>query len=288
MQYGPRIEAFVLYLLHYQLLPEKHLARLMADPRIKSGGKPVQGEAGGRDRRPEQPGLAQRFQGFADAVRERVATAPVKHMDETGFRNGGKMQRLLCRACHAENLARERGVPLKQCLIALFERYYDTTLTEGSAADSRGRRNTLGRNVWDGRSASVGSCVAEQAVFSRTTSCRISASVSRTCFAFSPIRGVPFTINLEERDGRMMKLRQKISGGFRSEDDAKHFVVIRSLLSTATEQGWAILQTLTSEPKRLIADLRLVGPLPQYLGSYVFLDIGRERECQYSSGSAVH
>ena len=111
-----------------------------------------------------------------------------------------------------------------------------------------------------------------------TTSCRISAPVSRTCFAFSPIRGAPFTNNLEERDGRMMKLRQKISGGFRSEDDAKHFVVIRSLLSTAKEQGWAILQTLTSEPKRLVADLRLVGPLPQYLGSYVFLDIGRERD----------
>ena len=276
MQSGTRIGAFVLFLLHYQILPEKRLAGLMADPRIKSGGKPVQGEAGDRDRRPEQPGLAQRFQGFADAVRERVATAPIKHMDETGFRIGGKMQRLLGRACHAENLARERDVPLKPFLIALFERCYDTTLTEGSA-------------FHDAQSAIVSAAAKARPCDGLTTTfCRISAPVSRTCFAFSPIRGAPFTNNLEERDGRMMKLRQKISGGFRSEDDAKHFVVIRSLLSTAKEQGWAILQTLTSEPKRLIADLRLVGPLPQYLGSYVFLDIGRERECQYSSGSAVH
>src|SRR5271167_4775797 len=31
VQYGKRIGAFVLYLLHYQLLPEKRLAALMAD-----------------------------------------------------------------------------------------------------------------------------------------------------------------------------------------------------------------------------------------------------------------
>ena len=31
VQYGARIAAFVVYLLHYQLLPEKRLAALMAD-----------------------------------------------------------------------------------------------------------------------------------------------------------------------------------------------------------------------------------------------------------------
>ena len=36
-----------------------------------------------------------------------------------------KMQRLLRRACHATNLAREQGVPLKPGLIALIERCYD-------------------------------------------------------------------------------------------------------------------------------------------------------------------
>jgi hypothetical protein len=35
---------------------------------------------------------AHRFMGFADAVRDHVAAAPVKHMDETGFRIGGKTQ----------------------------------------------------------------------------------------------------------------------------------------------------------------------------------------------------
>ena len=44
-----------------------------------------------------------------------------------------KMQRLLRRACHATNLARERGVPLKPGLIALIERCYDAILANGLA-----------------------------------------------------------------------------------------------------------------------------------------------------------
>ena len=66
---------------------------------------------------------------------------------------------------------------------------------------------------------------------------------------------VPFTNNIAERDGRMM--RQKISGGFRSIAGAADFSVVRSLLSTAKKQGWNMLQTLTAEPTRLIADLRV-------------------------------
>jgi transposase len=83
-QYGPRIEAFVLYLQNHQLLPEKRLAMLMADlfgvnlttatiARISQD-------------------YAARCQSFVDTLREQVAKARVKHMDETGFRVGGKTQ----------------------------------------------------------------------------------------------------------------------------------------------------------------------------------------------------
>src|ERR1035437_1693785 len=84
VQYGTQIAAFVLYLLHYQLLPEKRLAQLMAD---LFGVHLVTATIA----RISQD-CAQRFQGFANAVRDGVAAAPVKHMDETGFRIGGKTQ----------------------------------------------------------------------------------------------------------------------------------------------------------------------------------------------------
>lgn len=310
VQYGTRIGAFVLYLLHYQLLPEKRLAALMAD---LFGVKLVTATIA----RISQD-CAVRFQGFADELRDLVAAAPVKHMDETGFRIGGKtqwlhiastvwltfyrispkrgsllakvtgiivhdhwkpyykmtgvlhalcnahhlrelkalveiekedwarkMQCLLRRACHATNLAREQGVPLKPGMIALIERCYDGIIANGltfhesqpALAKTR-RRGRPPRRVGHN-------------LLLRLSTRRL--DVLR--FLTDPT--VPFTNNLAERDGRMMKLRQKISGGFRSECSAKDFAVIRAVLSTARKQGWNMLQTLTSNPTRLLADIRV-------------------------------
>jgi transposase len=310
VQYGQRISSFVLYLLHYQLLPEQRLAALMAD---LFGVKLVTATIA----RISQE-CAHRFMDFADAVRDHVAAAPVKHMDETGFRISGKtqwlhiastiwltfyrvspkrgsllakvtgivvhdhwkpyytmtgvlhalcnahhlrelkalieiekedwackMQCLLRRACHVTNLARERDMPLKPGLIRLIERRYDAVVAEGLAfhealpalAKVR-RRGRPPRRV--GHNLLLRLSTRKQDVLR---------------FLTDP--SVPFTNNLAEQDGRMMKLRQKISGGFRSEGGAKDFAVIRSVLSTARKQGWNMLQTLTGTPARLIADIRL-------------------------------
>ena len=313
VQYGQRIGAFVLYLLHYQLLPEKRLAILMAD----LFGVTLVAATIARISRD----CATRYAGFTDAVRDLVAAAAVKHMDETGFRIGGKtqwlhiastlrltfyrvspkrgslpanitgiivhdhwkpyhmmtgvlhalcnahhlrelkalveiekedwarrMQRLLRRACHATNLARERGVPLKPGLIAVFERCYDTILADGLAFHEA--QPALVRAGGEGKRRGrpprrVGHNLLLRLSTRKTDVLR---------FLTDPL--IPVSNNLAERDGRMMKLRQKISGGFRSMEGAMDFAVIRSLLSTARKQGWDILQTLNANPDSLIADLR--------------------------------
>jgi transposase len=314
VQYGGRIAAFVVYLLHFQLLPEKRLAELMAD---LFGVNLVTATIASMSQ-----ACAARFEGFVIAVRDHVARAPVKHLDETGFRIGGKtqwlhiastilltfyrisprrgslpdnivgiavhdhwkpyytlkgvlhalcnahhlrelqalieiekevwarkMRVLLRRACHAANLAREQDTPLSPRLIALIARCYDAILTEGfafheaqpalaCAADTGKRRGRKPRRV------------------GHNLLLRLDAR-KKDVLRFLSDPTVPFTNSVAERDARMMKARQKISGGFRSETGAAEFGVIRSVLSTARKQGWNMLQTITANPGNLIADLRL-------------------------------
>jgi transposase len=316
VQYGARITAFVIYLLHYQLLPENRLAALMAD----LFGVKVAAATIARMSRT----CAERLQGFAESVRDLVAGAPVKHMDETGFRIGGKtqwlhvastalltfyrvcakrgsllanvtgivvhdhwkpyytmqgvlhalcnahhlrelkalveiekedwarkMQRLLRRACHAANRARERGVPMKPRLIECFDRCYNAILAEGLVFHEG--QAPLVRAAIKGGGKRRGRAPRRTG---HNLLLRL-ATRKQDTLRFLHDATVPFTNNQAERDARMMKLRQKISGGFRSLQGAMDFALIRSFFSTAKKHGWNIIDALTRDPSNLAKSLRL-------------------------------
>jgi transposase len=319
VQYGPRIAAVVIYLLHYQLLPEDRLVELMAD---LFGVRLVAATLARMSR-----ACAARVQNFFTTVRDLVAGAPVKHMDETGFRVGGKtqwlhvastawltvyrvcakrgsllanvvgivvhdhwkpyytmpgvlhalcnahhlrelkalidiekedwarkMQQLLHRACHVANLARQRGTALntlKPRLLAQIERRYDAIIVEGLAfheaqsplapAAPKGVPQRRGRKP-------------------RRTGHNLLlrlASRKQDVLRFLNDLAVPFTNNQAERDARMMKVKQKISGGFRSIASAIEFAAIRSFISTAKKQGWNVIQAIAQDPQILINSLHM-------------------------------
>jgi transposase len=54
----------------------------------------------------------------------------------------------------------------------------------------------------------------------------------------------------------MMKVKMKISGGFRCQDGAADFATIRSFISTSKKHGWNVIHALTQNPQILISALR--------------------------------
>src|SRR5712671_7815396 len=271
VQYGARITAFAIYLLHYQLLPEKRLAELMAD----LFGVKVAAATIARMSRT----CAERVGNFIETVRDLVAGAPVKHMDETGFRIGGKTQWLhvastafltFYRVCAKRGslLANVIGIvvhdhwkpyyTMQGVLHALCNAHHLRelkALVEIEKEDWACKMQRLLR-----RACHATNLARERGIVSRRTGHNLLlrlATRKQDILRFLNDPTVPFTNNQAERDGRMVKLRQKISGGFRSLQGATDFALIRSFVSTAKKQGWNIIEALSRDPSKIANSLRI-------------------------------
>lgn len=141
---------------------------------------------------------------------------------------------LLCDLKQQVDDAKAQGeTTLAQDLVQWFEHRYQTLIVAGlaanpapeldpNAATSRGRpKQSPAKNLLD----------------------RLQRHQAQV-LAFMVDFRIPFDNNQAERDLRMMKLKQKISGGFRSIEGAQQFGRIRGYLSTLKKQGLNVLEAL--------------------------------------------
>jgi len=73
---------------------------------------------------------------------------------------------------------------------------------------------------------------------------------------------VPATNNLAERDIRPLKIKQKISGSFRTKAGAQDFAVLRSVLETARKRQLNALDVLGTNPSELMVQFASEAPPP--------------------------
>jgi transposase len=311
-QYGERFKAAGVYMNVQQMIPEDRTAQAMSDmfgaPAVCSASVVAWVEKKARELTP-----------VYERIGERVAAEKVRHLDETGYRIGGKLQWLhttssVCftfyRAgekrgdiprnlkggvvvhdhfkpysgllevyhafCNAHILrelealiefenepwaelmravlreanatvraAREAGkkaLPPEE-VKAFVERYWEAVRMGlrhhrglpalETKSKTRGRRKQrAGHNLLD----------------------RLKKFKTET-LRFLTDFDVPFTNNLAEQDLRMMKVKMKISGCFRTLEGARIFALLRSVVSTARKQRYNILQVLTATPERLMQSL---------------------------------
>jgi transposase len=136
------------------------------------------------------------------------------------------LARLLCEindtVRHAHTVGAHR---LDERLLDVYRHRYQTIIDIGKAANP----NPIGHGA-------------------RTAAANLLARLGgfwRDVLRFAYDLRVPFDNNLAERDIRMVKLRQKISGCLRTFAGAATFCAIRSYLSTARKQGVNALDALT-------------------------------------------
>jgi transposase len=309
-QYGERIRAAAIYLNVQQLIPEDRVAQAMNDlfgaPYLCSASLTAWVDD-----------KAAALAGVAAHIGALAAQAPVRHLDETGFRVAGKGQWLHTVSTESLTFYRvmeQRGAVPKGLTGGVvvhdhFKPYYGLTgvahafcnahhlrelkalieidaepwakdmselLVAANEAVRKAREageTALPPAAIEGFVARYWEAVRAGLAFHRSLPRLEKRARGRTkrrpghnllerlktykddVLRFLYDFTVPFTNNLAEQALRMMKVKMKISGAFRTFKGAADFAALRSVVATARKQGWNILLAMTAHPRALILSL---------------------------------
>lgn len=145
-----------------------------------------------------------------------------------------KMLRLLRYGCHKVKEIRTHGGLLEANLLKRIERLYDCILQEGETVWHEGKvrekKGTRGRKC-----KSPAANLGERFRLHKESVLR-----------FLHDAHVPFDNNLAERDLRMTKVKQKVSGSFRTWEGGRQFARAQGVISSLHKQGFPILTSLIS------------------------------------------
>ena len=144
-------------------------------------------------------------------------------------------QEMMALLLQAKEEVAQAGGPLPLDRQAWFEVRWDTLLARGEAFNPQARppgapRGTQGRHK-------------QSKAFNLLRRLRV---YRQDVWRFMTDEGVPFTNNLAEQALRMSKVRQKVSGCFRTQHGADTFFTIRSYLATMRKQRACLFECLIS------------------------------------------
>ena len=129
--------------------------------------------------------------------------------------------------------SRQAGVPLETEVIQSFRERYDAILQ-------------MGEGEWSKDWVRAKTCKKGRAIKSKAGNLGERFGVHKEAilkFLWCP--EIPFDNNQAERDLRMVKVKQKVSGSFRTEAAAKWFARLRSVVSTYIKQQLPVLASLS-------------------------------------------
>lgn len=273
VQYGARMKALAVYLSAQQLIPEDRLQQTFSDlfalPVSTATLTAINEDC------------AAQLAWGQEEVLKGLKEAPIKHLDETGFRMGGKTQWL--HVISSDQATHYRVSPKRGDLLEglsgvivhdHWKPYFTLESVEHALCNAHHLRELkaleeIEKEPWAFKMSQLLRLLSRlkdppiQRVMTlydtyvtaglafHTSQPALSARKRRTghnlllrlrdykdaVLRFLTTPGVPFTNNQAEQDIRMMKVKQKISGGFRTTQGANTFCILRGFLSTQRKQG---------------------------------------------------